>query len=71
MVLLNGTQSKNLSTSSTIFKNRDNQPPSSFNDKSMIRGAVSSNDLAWWWCQWLLQVQFTFVYEKILEVDVI
>jgi hypothetical protein len=34
----------------------------------MIRGAVSNNDLVLWWqCQWLLQVQFTFVFEEILE----
>ena len=34
----------------------------------MIRGAVSNNDLELKWCQWLLQVQFTSVFEKILKV---
>ena len=37
----------------------------------MIRGVVGNDDLALWQCQWLLQVQFTFVFEKILEVEVI
>ena len=36
----------------------------------MIGDAVSNNDLALWWCQWLLQVQFTFMFEKTFEVDV-
>ena len=49
----------------------DSPPSSSSNGKSMIQGAISNNDLAMWWCQWLLQVQFTFVFENILEVDVI
>lgn len=43
----------------------------SFNCKSMVRGAVSSNDLVLWWCRWLHHVQFTFIFEIILEVDVI
>ena len=42
------------------------QAPSNFNE-----GAVSNNDYALGWCQWLLQVQFTFVVEKDLEVKVI
>jgi len=37
----------------------------------MVQGAVSGNDLALWWCQWLQQIKFTFIFEKILEVDVI
>jgi hypothetical protein len=39
--------------------------------KSMVQGAVSNNGHALWWSQWLLQVQFTFVSKKILEVEVI
>ena len=38
---------------------------------SMNGGVVSNNDLSLRWCQRLLQVQFTFIFEKILEVDVI
>ena len=30
---------------------RDSQPLSNFNDMSMTRGVVSSNDIAFWWCQ--------------------
>ena len=39
--------------------------------RSMARGAVSNNDLVLWWSQWLLQVQFTFIFIKVLEVDII
>ena len=49
---------------------RDSRSLSSFNSKSMVRGVVGNNDLPLWWCQWLLQIQFTFVFGKILEVDV-
>ena len=35
----------------------------------MVRDAVNTNDLPLWWCQWLLHVHFTFVFEKILEVE--
>ena len=37
----------------------------------MVSGAVGNNNLALWWNQWLLQVQITLVFEKILEVEVI
>ena len=47
---------------SIISRDRDSQPLSNFNCKSMARGAISNNDFVLlWWCQWLLQVQFTFV----------
>ena len=32
---------------------------------------VSNNNFALWWCQWFLQIKITFVFEKILEVEVI
>ena len=41
---------------SIIPRDRDIWPPSSFNCKSMIRGAVGSDDLVLWWYQRLLQV---------------
>ena len=37
----------------------------------MIRDAISNNDLALGWCQCLLQVQFRFIFEKVLKVEVI
>ena len=55
---------------SIIFGDRNSRQLFSFNGKFLIQGAVSNNNLALWWCQWLLQVQFTFIFEKILEVDV-
>ena len=56
---------------SSISRDRDNCPSSSFNDKSMVRGAIGSNDLALWWSQWLLQVQFIFICKKISKVEII
>ena len=46
-----------------IFGDSISRPPSYFNGKSTIRGAVSGKNVALWWCQWLLQVKFTFVFE--------
>ena len=37
----------------------------------MAQGAVGNDDLALWWSQWLLQVQSTFIFKKISEVEVI
>ena len=34
-----------------ISRNRDSSQLSNFNGKSMIRGVVSNNGLASWWCQ--------------------
>ena len=31
----------------------------------MIQDAIGNNDRVLWWCQWLLQVQFTFVYDNL------
>ena len=31
----------------------------------MVRGVVGSNDFALWWSQWLLEVQFPFVFKVI------
>ena len=56
---------------SFISRDKDNYPSSNTNGKSMVRGAVSNNNLALWWCQWPLQVQSTFAFGKILEVGVI
>jgi hypothetical protein len=56
---------------SIISRNRDSWPSAGFNGKSMVRGVVSNNDLALSWCQWLLQIQFTFVFENILRAEVI
>ena len=42
------------------FQSHYSWPSSSFNGWSMVRGAVSINDLVlWnlWWCQWLLQIE--------------
>ena len=55
---------------SSISRDGDNHPLSIFNGKSIVQGAVGNNDLALWWSQWLL-LQFTFVFKKILEVEVI
>ena len=32
---------------------------------------VSNNVRVFWWCKWLFQMQFTFIFEKSLEVDII
>ena len=56
---------------SSISRDRDSRSSSNFNGKSMVQGAVGRNDLVLWWSQWLLQVQFTFIFEKILELKVI
>ena len=48
--------------------NRDSCPLSNFNGKSMVQGIVGIHDLVLWWSQWLLSVQFPFVFEEILEV---
>jgi hypothetical protein len=40
-------------------------------DGKLVRGVVGNDVLALWWSQWLLQGQFTFVFEKILKVEVI
>jgi hypothetical protein len=37
----------------------------------MVQDAVGNNDLALWWSQQVLQVQFAFMFKKILEVEVI
>ena len=44
--------------------------PISMASPCMVRGVVRNNDLAVWWSQWLLQVQFTFIFKKFLEVKV-
>ena len=31
----------------------------------MVQDAVGNKDIVLWWCQWLLQVQFTFVYDHL------
>ena len=48
---------------SSISRDRDSRPSSNFDGKSMVWGAVGSNDLALWWSQWLIQVLFTFIYQ--------
>jgi hypothetical protein len=63
--------SRSKSGTVNISKDRDSPSLSNFNGKSKVRGAVGNNDLVLWWSQWLLQVQFTFKFHKILEVDVI
>ena len=57
--------------SSSISRDRVNHPSSSFNDKSIVWGAVGINDFPLWHSQWLLQVPFTFVFKKTLEVEII
>ena len=37
----------------------------------MVRGAVGTNDHALLRCQWLLQVQHTFVFQNVLEVEIL
>ena len=54
-----------------ILRERVSRPLSNFNCKCTVHGAVNNDDLALWWCQQLLQVQFTFVYKEILEVEII
>ena len=49
----------------SISRDTDSRLLSGLNGKSMVQGAVGITDLALWWCQKLLQVQFTFVFEKI------
>ena len=56
---------------SIISWDRDSRSSTNSNGKSPIQGEVSNNDHALCWCQQLLQVQFTFVFKKILEVEVI
>ena len=46
-----------------IIGDRVSRPLSRFNCNSMVRGAVSNNNLALCWCQWLLQVQLTSLWE--------
>lgn len=45
----------------------DSQPLANFSDKSMMRGEVSNNDLAFGWCQWLLQGGYTFIEVEVIE----
>ena len=61
------------SQSDVIFHSRDwdSWPPAIFHGQSMTQIMVCSNDLVLVWCQWLLQVRFTFIVEKVLEVEVI
>ena len=35
------------------------------NGKSIIEAVLGINDLALWWSQWLLQVQYVFVFGKL------
>ena len=53
-----------------ISRDRGSRPLTGVNAKSIIQCAVSGNDLALWWGRQLLQVQFAFVFENILEVEV-
>ena len=43
-----------------------------FNNKFVIQGVESTNDFVCVGrCQWLLQVQYTFIVEKVLEATII
>ena len=49
---------------SITSRDRDSRPFFNFNNKFMFWCVAGCSDIALWWSQWLLQVQFTFVFEK-------
>lgn len=56
-------------TWSIISRDRINSPPSNLNQVYVLR-CGKQHALELWWCHWLVHVWFTFIFEKIFEVEV-